>query len=84
MDQTIINWLLAGFGALIGFLLNAVWQAVKDLQTADKVLADKIGSIEVLVAGDYVRRSDFDRTIERLFAKLDHIELKIDGKADRT
>ena len=25
MDQTIINWLLAGFGTLIGFLLNAVW-----------------------------------------------------------
>lgn len=39
MDQTIINWLLAGFGALIGFLLNAVWQAVKDLQNADKALA---------------------------------------------
>lgn len=34
MDQTIINWLLAGFSGLIGFLLNAVWQAVKDLQTA--------------------------------------------------
>lgn len=83
MDQTIVNWLLAGFGALIGFLLNAVWQAVKDLQKADKELVTKVGEIEVLVAGDYVRRSDFDRTIERLFAKLDHIELKIDGKADR-
>jgi hypothetical protein len=83
MDQTIVNWLLTGFGALIGFLLNSVWQAVKDLQRADKELADKVGGIEVLVAGDYVRRSDFDRTIERLFAKLDHIELKIDGKADR-
>ena len=45
MDQTIINWLLAGFGALIGFLLNVVWQAVKDLQTADKVLAEKVGNI---------------------------------------
>lgn len=28
MNQTIVNWLLAGFGGLIGFLLNAVWQAV--------------------------------------------------------
>ena len=83
MDQIIINWLLAGFGALIGFLLNAVWQAVKDLQKADKELAAKVGEIEVLVAGDYVKRADFDRTIERLFQKLDHIELKIDGKADR-
>lgn len=83
MDQVIINWLLAGFGALIGFLLNAVWQAVKDLQHSDKELAQKVGEIEVLVAGDYVKRHDFDRTIERLFTKLDHIELKIDSKADR-
>ncbi len=41
MDQTLINWLLGGFGALIGFLLNAVWQAVKDLQAADKSLVEK-------------------------------------------
>ena len=41
MDQVLINWLLGGFGALIGFLLNAVWQAVKDLQHSDKELATK-------------------------------------------
>ena len=40
MDQTIINWLLAEFSSLIGFLLHDVWQAMKDLQAADKVLAD--------------------------------------------
>lgn len=83
MDQTIINWLLAVFGALIGFLLNAVWQAVKDLQTADKVLAEKVSGIEVLVAGVYVKRADFDRTIDRLFQKLEHIETKINEKAYR-
>ncbi len=83
MDQVIINWLLAGFGALIGFLLNAVWQAVKDLQKADTSLADKVGKIEVLVAGAYVKRDEFDRAIDRLFEKLDHIEMKIDKKADK-
>lgn len=83
MDQTFINWMLGGFGALVGFLLNSVWQAVKDLQTADKTLATKVAEIEVLVAGDYVRRIDFDKTLERLFTKLDHIEKKIDGKADK-
>jgi len=51
MDQTIVNWMLAGFGGLIGFLLNAVWQAVKDLQKADKELTAKVAEIEVLVAG---------------------------------
>lgn len=83
MDQIIINWLLAGFGALIGFLLNAVWQAVKDLQKADTTLADKVGKIEVLVVGAYVKRDEFDRALNRLFEKLDHIEMKIDKKADK-
>ena len=83
MDQIIINWLLAGFGALIGFLLNAVWQAVKDLQTADKELAGKVSEIEVLVAGDYVKREEFNQTVTAMFAKLDRIEDKIDKKADR-
>lgn len=83
MDQTIINWLLAGFGGLIGFLLNAVWQAVKDLQRADTKLAEKVANIEVLVAGNYVKRDSFDTAVERIFQKLDHIEEKIDKKADK-
>ena len=83
MDQTVINWILTGFGALIGFLLNAVWQSVKDLQVADKVLADKVSGIEVLVAGDYLRRDDFTHTVEALFKKLDKIEDKLDKKADK-
>lgn len=83
MDQVIINWLLAGFGALIGFLLNSVWQAVKDLQKADKELAAKVSEIEVLVAGNYVKRDAFDSAVDRIFQKLDHIEAKIDRKADK-
>ena len=83
MDQTIINWLLGGFGALIGFLLNAVWQAVKDLQTADKELAVKVSEIEVLVAGAYIKKDEFLATINALFSKLDKIEDKIDRKADK-
>lgn len=83
MDQTIINWLLGGFGALIGFLLNAVWQAVKDLQKADQTLVQKVGELEVLVAGDYVRKEELQNNIKELFAKLDKIEDKIDRKADK-
>lgn len=83
MDQAIINWLLAGFGALIGFLLNAVWQAVKDLQEADKALASKVAEIEVLVAGAYVRKDEFTQTVNALFAKLDRIEDKLDKKVDK-
>jgi len=83
MDQTIVNWMLAGFGGLIGFLLNAVWQAVKDLQTADKELTKKVSEIEVLVAGAYVKKEEFSTAVTALFTKLDRIEDKIDKKADK-
>lgn len=83
MDQTIVNWMLAGFGGLIGFLLNAVWQAVKDLQKADTELTKKVSEIEVLVAGAYVKKDDIDKLSNAIFAKLDRIEDKLDGKVDK-
>lgn len=83
MDQTIVNWLLAGFGGLIGFLLNAVWQAVKDLQKADTELTKKVSEIEVLVAGAYVKKDDIDKLSNAIFTKLDRIEDKLDGKVDK-
>ncbi len=83
MDQALVNWLLAGFGGLIGFLLNVVWQAVKDLQKADKVLAERVGEIEVLVAGSYITRTDFTNVTDSIFRKLDRIEDKLDTKKDK-
>ena len=83
MDQTLVNWLLAGFGGLIGFLLNVVWQAVKDLQKAVIALAERVGEIEVLVAGSYITKTDFTSVTDAIFRKLDRIEDKLDGKADK-
>ena len=83
MEQTIVNWVLTAAGTVLGFLLNAVWQAVKDLQEADQTLVQKVGELEVLVAGDYVRKEELQDNIKALFAKLDKIEDKIDRKADK-
>jgi len=83
MDQVIINWALAILGTLGGFILNALWQAVKDLQKADKELAEKVAEVDKVVAGDYVRRDEFAVTVQALFSKLDRIEDKIDKKVDK-
>jgi hypothetical protein len=83
MDQTVINWIIAGFGALTGFVLKAVWDSVRDLQLADKELVDKVSSIEILVAGNYVKKDEFNNVATAIFAKLDRIEDKIDKKADK-
>ena len=70
-------------GVLGGWVLNTVWGAVKDLQEADKDLAEKVGQIEVLVAGRYVTRDEFNSTLGQVFSKLDTIRDLVSQKADR-
>lgn len=81
--QDLFNTAMAGVLLLCGWFLRVMWDSLNKLQEADRALAEKVGKIEVLVAGEYVKKEDFDRVIERLFDKLDHIELKIDQKADK-
>ena len=83
MEQIMINLLLGCFGTLIGFLMHILWQAVKDLQSSDKDMNDKISDIEVLVAGSYMTRGELTEIMKTVFTKLDRIEQKLDKKADR-
>lgn len=83
MEQSFINMLAGAVSVLFGWILKTVWDAVKDLQKADDELIDKVNKIEVLVAGEYVKREDFRSDMDRLFAKLDSIEKKLDSKADK-
>ena len=81
--QDLFNAAMAALLLLGGWFLRIMWDSLQGLQKQDRELAEKVGKIEVLVAGEYVKKEDFDRVIERLFDKLDHIELKIDSKADK-
>jgi hypothetical protein len=81
--QIFFDVAVAVIGALGGWVLNTVWTAVKELQKADKELADKVGQIEVLVAGRYVTRDEFNNTLSQVFGKLDTIRDMIAKKADR-
>lgn len=78
--QTGFNILLGAVSALGGWLLNNLYQSLRDLARVDSDLADKVQKIEVLVAGTYVKRSEFEAKIDALFDKLDSIEDKIDRK----
>ena len=82
-DQTLFNYALALCGALGGWVLKVIWDAVKDLQEADKVLVEKVNTIEILIAGNYMSKQDFDKIAAAIFAKLDKIDDKLDRKADK-
>lgn len=82
-NQTLINLSIGGFGGLISFLISRLWEAVRDLQKSDKDIADKVSSIEVLVAGKYVTQDKFDGVVNKLFEKIDKISDLLQNKADR-
>ena len=83
MDQTVFNIIATVAGFLGGWWLKVMWDAVKDLQAADKILVEKVNTIEILIAGNYMSKQDFDKIAAAIFAKLDKIDDKLDRKADK-
>lgn len=81
--QMIFNIAIAIGGFLGGWWLKTMWEELKALQFADQKLVDRVSSIEVLVAGTYVTRSDLERLTDALFKKLDRIEDQLKDKADK-
>jgi hypothetical protein len=79
----LFNIALGVTSALGGWWMKTMWESLKELRCTDKELANKVASIEVLVAGQYVKRDELDRSLDALFKKLDRIEDKLDGKKDK-
>jgi len=81
--QLLVNGLFTFVGLLGGWAMKMLWESVRDIKTDHGGLRHKVQQIEVLVAGNYVRREEMDSLTTRLFQKLDHIEHKMDRKADK-
>lgn len=97
MDQTIINWIMAGGGAAVGWILKIIWDAIRDMRQEIKInqerLQDDLKEIDAKMHTDFVRRDDFKEAIREIkddmragFAKVDNtlglLFKKLDGKAD--
>jgi len=85
MDSTqlVFNFAMASLGALALFILNSVWGRLGKLEVSDTQLAAEIAKLSILVAGEYVKRDEVEKLGTAIFAKLDRIENKLDGKADK-
>lgn len=87
MEKDIIMWLLGILNLVIGFVLNTLWQAVKELQASDKSLVQDLKDLEVKLADRYVKAEQLDSVVKALFNKLDRIDDRLEhlmlNKADR-
>ena len=81
--QTLFNIVVSLCAMLGGWMLKSVQSSLEHLQATDMELTNKIQAIEVLVAGNYVKRDDMQKMQDAIFSKLDRIEAKIDRKVDK-
>jgi tetrahydromethanopterin S-methyltransferase subunit G len=53
-----------------------MWDTIKSLD-------DQVGTLQVSVAGEYLKREEWKDDMRRLMEKLDSIDEKLDKKADK-
>jgi hypothetical protein len=76
MSGTVANWVVSGLFLVFGWWIATLQASLKELRCEDRDLAEKVQHIELLVAGKYVQKDEFDRLSAALFAKLDKIDDK--------
>lgn len=74
--QSLINLAFTSCGAMAGFIIKALWDAMRALQ-------EDLVDVQSSVSSNYVRRDDFRDHAQRLEDVLARIERKLDGKVDK-
>jgi len=70
MSQELINMIIASFGAVIGWFLKTLWEAVRDMERD--------------LHTNYVAKVDYRSDILEMKDILKQIFNKLDNKADKT
>ena len=81
--QILINVGITLIGILFGSLLNHLFKRIGDVSKDLAKLRDEHNQLSIQIPSEYLPKRDFQHVIDRLFAKLDRIEEKIDDKEDK-
>lgn len=76
IPQSIINSILGGALAALGWFARQIWDAIKELRTDLAHLREELPT-------RYVPKDEFHQFSSAVFKKLDRIEDKIDKKLDK-
>jgi len=75
-SQQLFNVVIMAAGALGGWMLKVIWDAIRDLKR-------EVSTINREVHADFVRREEFSDAIRRIETMCERIFDKLDGKADK-
>lgn len=76
LDQTIFNWAACLVGALGGFIVKAMWDAIGQLRR-------DLAELNAQIAREYVRRDDYRDDISEIKGMLMRIFDQLAEKADK-
>ena len=83
IDQSVFNLIVTACGGLGGWVMKLLYDQIKDLQGDCRRTCDKLSSVEVLIAGQYISVAQFNTFSADINRKLDSISDKLDRKADK-
>jgi hypothetical protein len=75
-SQVTFNFVITLSGALGGWMLKVIWDAIKDLKQEVREMNKEMNQ-------DFVRREDFSEAVLRIEAMCTRIFDKLDAKADK-
>lgn len=81
--QALFNAAFAVLLMVAGWVMKGVFDALRELRVKDDAIAHEVHSLAVAMPINYVHKNDFKELTEAMFRKLDRIEDKLDGKADK-
>lgn len=81
--QSIFNIAVRLSGALGGFMLKLIWDAIKGLQATETSMASDLTALRVLVAGNSVSRVEYRDDMANVMDSLKRIANKLDGTAEK-
>ena len=76
VPQSLINFILGGALAALGWFARQIWDAIKELRS-------DLARVREELPSRYVPKDEFHQFSTALFKKLDRIEDKIDTKKDK-
>lgn len=82
-SQMLFNIVVAIAGAVSVFILYAVWSKLNELEKSDTELTKEISKIHVLVAGEYVKKTEIAPQLTEIFQELKGIRHDLSTKAER-
>lgn len=75
-NQQLFNLIIAVSGALGGWMLKVIWDAIRDLK-------QEVREVSQTMHNDFVRREDFSEAVRRIEYMCERIFDKLDNKQDK-